>query len=65
MVGIVEKEQSSVIGKLGKGFADEDPQWIRPLWQGTISNFIEIINLAIHFHVQVASVCFVKELIRT
>ncbi|WP_256758152.1 hypothetical protein [Cohnella sp. WQ 127256] len=65
MVEIVEKEQSSVIGKLGKGFADEAPQGIRPLWQEADCNFIEIINLAIHYHVQVASVCFVKELMRT
>ncbi|NIK77073.1 putative TIM-barrel fold metal-dependent hydrolase [Paenibacillus castaneae] len=65
MVGIVEKEQSSVIGKLGKGFADEAPQWIRPLWQEANSNFIAIINLALHYHVQVASVCFGKELMGT
>jgi len=65
VVEIVEKEQFSVIGKLGKGFADEAPQWIVPLWQEANSNFIEISNLAIHHQVQAASVCFDKELMRT
>ncbi|QRG65227.1 hypothetical protein [Brevibacillus choshinensis] len=47
MVEIIEKEQFSVVGKLGKGFANEAPQWIP--------------SLAIHRHVQTVPVCFVKE----
>ncbi|WP_409340392.1 hypothetical protein [Paenibacillus sp. MBLB4367] len=65
MVEIDEKEQFSVIGKLGKGFANEAPQWIPPLWQEANSNFIEKSNLAIHHHVQAVPVCFVKEPMRT
>ncbi|MGF7047644.1 hypothetical protein J2T13_002149 [Paenibacillus sp. DS2015] len=61
MVEIVETEQFSVIGKLGKGFADEAPQLIPPLCQEANSNFIEISKLAIHHHVQAT----VKELMRT
>jgi len=65
VVEIVEEEQFSVIGILGKGFTNEAPQWIPPLWLEANSNFIEIINLAIHHHVQAAPVCFVKEPMRT
>ncbi|MEW9702876.1 hypothetical protein [Paenibacillus sp. SI8] len=61
MVEIIEKEQFSVIGKLGKGVANEAPQWIPSLRKEANSNFIEISNLAIHHHVQTAPVCFVKE----
>lgn len=61
MVEIIEKEQFSVIGKLGKGFANEVSQWIPSLWKEANSNFIEISNLAIHNHVQTAPVCFVKD----
>jgi hypothetical protein len=61
VVEIIEKEQFSVIGKLGKGFANEAPQWIPSLRKEANSNFIEISNLAIHHHVQTAPVCFVKE----
>ncbi|OBZ11417.1 hypothetical protein [Bacillus sp. FJAT-26390] len=61
VVEIIEKEQFSVIGKLGKGFANEAPQWIPSLWKEANSNFIEISNLAIHHHVQATPVCFVKE----
>ncbi|KMZ40853.1 hypothetical protein AC624_07015 [Bacillus sp. FJAT-27238] len=61
MVDIVEKEQFSIIGKLGKGFAPEAPQWIPPLWQEANRNFIMISNFSIHQHVQAAPVCFVKE----
>lgn len=46
MVGIVEKQQFSVIGKMGKGLAIEGPMWIPPLWQEANSNFVEIRNLA-------------------
>ncbi|MBD2866873.1 MULTISPECIES: hypothetical protein [Paenibacillus] len=60
MVEIIEKEQFSVIGKLGKKFANEAPHWIPSLWKKANTNFIEISNLAIHHHVQ-APVCFVKE----
>jgi hypothetical protein len=48
VVEIIEKEQFVVTGKLGKGFANEAPQWIPSL------------NLVIHHHVK-ASACFVKE----
>ncbi len=61
MVEIIEKEQFSVIVKLGKGFANEDPQWLPSLWKEANSNFIEISNLAFHHQVQAAPVCFVKE----
>ncbi|MFK7696822.1 hypothetical protein [Paenibacillus sp. HJGM_3] len=60
MVEIIEKEQFPVIGKLRKGFANEAPQWIPSLWKEANSNFIEI-NFAIHYQVQAAPVCFVKE----
>lgn len=46
VVEIVEKQQFSVIGKMGKGLANEGPKWIPPLWQEANSNFIEIGNLA-------------------
>ena len=46
MVDIIEKQQFSVIGKLGKGLAIEGPKWIPPLWQEANSNFAEISNLA-------------------
>lgn len=46
VVAIVEKEQFSVIGKLGQGLANEGPKWIPPLWQEANSNFVEISNLA-------------------
>ncbi|WP_341281255.1 hypothetical protein [Paenibacillus sp. FSL H8-0537] len=65
MVEIVGKEQFSIIRKLGKGLANEAPQWIPSLWQEANSNFIEISKLAIHHHVQADPVCFVKELTRT
>lgn len=65
MVEIIEKEQFSIIGKLGKGFAPEAPQWIPPLWQEANHNFIVINHLAIHHHVQAVPVCFVKEPTRT
>lgn len=61
MVEIIEKEQFSVIGKLGKGIAIEAPQWILSLRKEANSNFIEISKLSIHHHVQTAPVCFVKE----
>ncbi|RNB80083.1 hypothetical protein EDM56_27100 [Brevibacillus fluminis] len=61
MVEIIEKEQFSVVGKLGKGGANEAPKWIPSLRKEINSNFIEISNLAIHHHVQTAPVCFVKE----
>ncbi|WP_079913308.1 hypothetical protein [Paenibacillus sp. 32352] len=59
MVEIIEKEQFSVSGKLGRGVANEAPQWIPSLEAN--SNFIEISNPAIHHHVQTALVCLVKE----
>lgn len=46
MVEIVEKEQFAVIGKMGKGLANEGPKWIPPLWQEANSSFTEISNLA-------------------
>ncbi|MEC0245408.1 hypothetical protein P4H65_06300 [Paenibacillus chitinolyticus] len=61
MVEIIEKEQFSVIGKSGKVFANEAPQWMPSLWKEANCNFIDISNLAIHHHVQTAPVCFVKE----
>ncbi|WP_240419946.1 hypothetical protein [Paenibacillus periandrae] len=60
MAEIIEEEQFSVIGKLGKGFVNEAPQWIPSLWKEANSNFMEISNLAIHHHVQVTPVCFIK-----
>ncbi|WP_405083133.1 hypothetical protein ACI48J_13305 [Paenibacillus chitinolyticus] len=61
MVEIIEKNQFSVIGKSGKVFANEAPQWMPSLRKEANSNFIDISNLAIHHHVQTAPVCFVKE----
>ncbi|CAM4524965.1 hypothetical protein FHS16_001108 [Paenibacillus endophyticus] len=61
MVEIFDKEQYSVIGKLGKRYAYDAPQWIPSLWKEANRNFIEISNIAIHRHVQTAPVCSVKE----
>ncbi|MGO4544016.1 hypothetical protein AB4Z29_04395 [Paenibacillus sp. 2TAB23] len=61
MVEIIDKEQFSIIGKLGKWFSNEASQWIPSLWKEANSYFIKISNLAIHYHVQTAPVCFVKE----
>ncbi|MFX3631565.1 MAG: hypothetical protein ACE3L7_20125 [Candidatus Pristimantibacillus sp.] len=47
MLEIIEKEQFSIVGKLGEGFANEAPQWIPSLWKEANSNFNEISNLAI------------------
>ncbi|WP_235550993.1 GyrI-like domain-containing protein [Paenibacillus sp. Soil787] len=46
MVDIIEKQQFSVIGKMGEGLAIEGTKWIPPLWQEANSNFAEISNLA-------------------
>jgi len=46
VVEIVEKQQFSVIGKMGKGLANEGPKWIPPLWQEANHNFGEIRSLA-------------------
>ncbi|MET3544776.1 hypothetical protein ABID47_001370 [Paenibacillus favisporus] len=62
MVGIVEKEPFSV---LGKRRADEVPEWIPPLWQEVNNDYIEISNLAIRHLVQAAPEGFVKEPMRS
>ncbi|MWC27608.1 GyrI-like domain-containing protein [Paenibacillus sp. MMS18-CY102] len=46
MIEIIEKQQFSVIGKLGEGLAAEAAMWISPLWQEANHNFNEISNLA-------------------
>lgn len=61
VVEIMEKEQSSVIGKSARGSAKEVPQWIPSLRKEVNSNFVEISNPTIYPHVQTAPVCFVKE----
>ncbi|GIP32080.1 GyrI-like domain-containing protein [Paenibacillus sp. J2TS4] len=46
MVEIVEKQRFSIIGKVGRGSANEGPKWIPQLWQEANSNFAEISHLA-------------------
>lgn len=46
MVGIIEKQRFSVIGKMGEGFSSESSKWIPPLWHEANKNFVEISNLA-------------------
>jgi len=62
VVGIVEKEAFSV---LGKRIADEVPEWIPPLWQEENNDYIEISNSAIRHLVQAVPECFVKEPMRS
>ncbi|WP_212968274.1 hypothetical protein [Paenibacillus cineris] len=62
VVGIVEKEPFSV---LGKRIADEVPEWIPPLWQEVNHDHIEISNLAVRHLVHPAPECFVKESMRS
>ncbi|PQP88564.1 hypothetical protein [Paenibacillus sp. AR247] len=62
MVGIVEKEPFSV---LGKRIADEIPEWIPPLRQEVNNDYIEISNSATRHLVQAAPECFVKEPMRS
>lgn len=46
MFEIIEKQQFSVIGKMGEGKALESSKWIPPLWQDANNNFAEISHLA-------------------
>lgn len=62
VVGIVEEEPFSV---LGKRIADEVPEWIPPLWQEVNNDYIKISNSAIRHLVQAAPECFVKESMRS
>lgn len=46
MIEIIEKQQFSVIGKMGTGLAIDSSKWIPSLWQEANNNFSEISNLA-------------------
>jgi len=46
VVELVEKQQFSVIGKVGEGLSSESSNWIPPLWKEANSHFVEINDLA-------------------